>query len=175
MSPDETIMARYEVLAKEEKELIKGTITRREGELLGKYGMVVRDGRVDLIADRVVDGSFDTDAVYEEILSIDRQIRNYAESFFKKHGIEIEFDEGAVVRLTELALEEGNSASLIFQGMTENFEHGFKLIRDHTEQSKFVLTAEAVDDPEGYLNRLIKESYSERTPLLTERTAKDGG
>jgi hypothetical protein len=122
----------------------------------------------------IFDGGFDIHAVYEEILSIDRQIRDYEESFFKKHGIEIEFDEGAVVRLTELALEEGNSASVIFQGVTENFEHGFKLIRDQSEQTRFVLTAEAVDDPEGYLNKLIKESYSERTPLLTGRTAKDG-
>ncbi|MFB0506582.1 MAG: AAA family ATPase [Thermodesulfobacteriota bacterium] len=175
MAPDETIMARFEVLAKEEKEIVKGIISRREGELLGKYGKVVRDGRVDLIADRVVEGGFDIDAVYEEILSIDRQIRDYEESFFKKHGIEIEFDEGAVVRLTGLALEEGKSASLIFQGMTENFEHGFKLIRDHTKESRFVLTAEAIDDPEGYLDKLIKESYSGRTPLLTGRTAKDGG
>ncbi|MFQ6078266.1 MAG: AAA family ATPase [Thermodesulfobacteriota bacterium] len=174
MSPDETIMARFEVLAKGEKEIIKGMINRREGELLAKYGMVLRDGRVDLIADRVVDRGFDIDAVYEEILSVDRQIRDYEESFFKKHGIEIEFDEGAIVRLTELALEEGNSASLIFQGMTENFEHGFKLIGDHSKQTKFVLTAETVDDPEGYLNRLIKESYTESTPLLTGRTAKDG-
>ncbi len=174
-SPDETIMARFEVLAHEEKEIIKGIIKRREGELLGAYGMVIRDRRVDLIADRVVDGGFDIDTVYEEILSIDRQIRNYEESFFKKHGIEIEFDEGAVVKLTELTLEEENSAALIFQGLTENFEHGFKLIRDHSKQSRFVLSVEAVDDPEGYLNKLIKESYSERTPLLTGRTAKDGG
>ncbi len=137
--------------------------------------MVIRDGRVDLIADKVVDGGFDIDTVYEEILSINRQIRNYEESFFKKHGIEIEFDEGAVVKLTELTLEEENSAERIFQGLTENFEHGFKLIRDHSQQSRFVLSAEAVDDPEGYLNKLIKESYSERTPLLTGRTAKDGG
>ncbi len=168
-------MARFEVLAKEEKEIVKGLISRREGELLGKYGKVVRDGRVDLIADRVVDGGFDIDAVYEEILSIDRQIRDYEESFLKKHGIEIALDESAVVRLTQLALEGGNSASLIFQGMSENFEHGFKLIRDHTKESRFVLTAEAIDDPEGYLNKLIKESYSENPPLLTGRTAKDGG
>jgi endopeptidase Clp ATP-binding regulatory subunit ClpX len=174
-SPDETLMARFEVLANEEKEIIKGIIKRREGELLGAYGMVIRDRRVDLIADKVVDGGFDIDTVYEEILSIDRQIRNYEESFFKKHGIEIEFDEGAVVKLTELTLEEENSAALIFQGLTENFEHGFKLIRDHSKQSRFVLSVEAVDDPEGYLNKLIKESYGERTPLLTGRTAKDGG
>lgn len=174
-SPDETLMARFEVLANEEKEIIKGIIKRREGEFLGKHGMVIRDRRVDLIADRVVDGGFDIGTVYEEILSIDRQIRDYEESFFKKHGIEIEFDEGAVVKLTELALEEGNGAALIFQGLTENFEHGFKLIRDHSKQSRFILSSEAVEDPENYLNKLIKENYSERTPLLTGRTAKDGG
>ena len=79
------------------------------------------------------------------------------------------------MRLTELALEEGNSASLIFQRLTENFEHGFQLIRDRSKQLRFVLNAEAVGDPEGYLNKLIKETYSENTPLLTGRMAKDEG
>jgi len=175
MPQDEAILARFEVLANEEKDIIKGIINRREGEFLGKYGMVVHDKRVDLIADRVVDGGFDIDTVYEEILSLDREIRDFERSFYKKHGIEIEFDEGAVVKLTELALEEGNSASLIFQRLTENFEHGFKLIRDRSKQLRFVLNAEAVGDPEGYLNKLIKETYSENTPLLTRRTAKDEG
>ncbi len=71
-------------------------------------------------------------------------------------------------------MEQGQNAESICEGLTENFEHGFKLIRDRIGQSRFVLTAEAVDDPQGYLNKVIKETYSEGTPLLTGRTAKDG-
>jgi len=172
---DEVMLARFEVLTSQEKDIIKGIINRREGELLKKYGMVIRDSRVDLITDRVIDEGFDIDTAYEEILSIERQIRDYEGSFNKKHGIEIEFDERAVVKLTELALKVGHNVEVICQGLSENFEHGFKLIRDRIGQSKFILTDEAVDDPEGYLNKVIKETYSESTPLLTGRTAKDGG
>jgi ATP-dependent Clp protease ATP-binding subunit ClpX len=172
---DEVMLARFEVLTSQEKDSIKGIINRREGELLKKYGMVIRDSRVDLITDRVIDEGFDIDTAYEEILSIERQIRDYEGSFNKKHGIEIEFDERAVVKLTELALKVGHNVEVICQGLSENFEHGFKLIRDRIGQSKFVLTDEAIDDPEGYLNKVIKETYSESTPLLTGRTAKDGG
>jgi len=171
---DGELLARYEVLASQERDTIKEIINRREGEFLKKYGAVVRDRRLDLVAARVVDDGFDIDTVYEEILSLERQIRDYEEAFYGKHGIEIEFDERAIARLTELAVEQGQNAEAICEGLTENFEHGFKLIRDRIGQSRFVLTAEAVDDPQGYLNKVIKETYSERTPLLTGRTAKDG-
>jgi ATP-dependent Clp protease ATP-binding subunit ClpX len=174
MPQDEALLARFEVLANGEKDVIKEIISRREGEFLRKYGAVVRHDGVDLIADKVMDQGFDIDSVYEEVLTIERQIRDYEESFHKKHGIEIEFDEKAIARLTHLALKEGTSAEAICRGLTENFEHGFKLIRDRTGQFQFVLTEEAVDDPQGYLNNVIKETYSENPPLLAGRTTKDG-
>jgi len=174
MDQGEEMLARFEVLANGEKQVIKEIISRREGELLRKHGRVIRDGRVGIIADRVVDEGFDIDAVYEEILNIAKKIQDYEEAFYKKHGIEIEFDEGAKTRLTEMALEEETTAEAICEGLTENFEHGFKLIRDRTGQSRFALTSDAVDDPQGYLNKVIKETYSESPPLLTEQTAKDG-
>jgi ATP-dependent Clp protease ATP-binding subunit ClpX len=170
----EEMLARFEVLVNGEKQVIKEIIRRREGELLRKHGRVIRDGRVEIIADRVVDEGFDIDAVYEEILNIERGIRDYEEAFYKKHAIEIEFDEGARTRLTEVVLEEETTAEAICEGLTENFEHGFKLIRDRTGQCRFALTSDAVDDPQGYLNKVIKETYSESPPLLAERTAKDG-
>jgi endopeptidase Clp ATP-binding regulatory subunit ClpX len=174
MDQGDEILSRFEVLANGEKKVIKEIVSRREGELLRKHGRVIRDGRVEIIADRVVDEGLDIDAVYEEILNIERGIRDYEGTFYKKHGIEIEFDEGATVKLTEMALEEGTGAEAICEGLTENFEHGFKLIRDRTGQSRFVLTSDAVNDPQSYMNKVIKETYSEGTPLLAERTAKDG-
>jgi endopeptidase Clp ATP-binding regulatory subunit ClpX len=171
---DESITARFDTLVKEEKEAITGIIKRRENELFRKYGMAIRDRRLDCVAERVVDGSLDIETVYGEIVAIERQIRDYEESFYKKHGIEIEFDEDATRKLTELGLD-GKNVAAICQRLTEDFEHGFKLVRDRSGQSRFVLTGEAVDDPEGYLSKLIKETYSEDTLLLTGRTAKDGG
>ena len=171
---DESMMARFETLVTEEKEAIKGIIKRREEELFRKYGMAIRDRRLDCVADRVVDEGFDLETIYEEVVSIEQRIRDYEASFNKKHGIEIEFDEGALLKLTELALD-GKNVTAICQRLTEDFEHGFTLVRDRSGQSRFVLTGDAVDDPEGYLNKLIKETYSEGNLLLTGRTAKDGG
>ena len=100
MPQDEALLARFEVLANGEKDVIKEIISRREGEFLRKYGAVVRHDGVDLIADKVMDQGFDIDSVYEEVLTIERQIRDYEESFHKKHGIEIEFDEKAIYILS---------------------------------------------------------------------------
>jgi hypothetical protein len=43
-----------------------------------------------------------------------------------------------------------------------------ELIRDKTGQKEFVLTKEAVDDPEAYLNRMIREIYSRQSDQRLE-------
>jgi len=42
------------------------------------------------------------------------------------------------------------------------------LIRDRIGRKEFVITREAIDDPEEYLNRIIQEAYSRRFELETE-------
>jgi hypothetical protein len=38
-----------------------------------------------------------------------------------------------------------------------------KLIRDKIGRREFIITREAVDDPEGYLNQIIREIYSRQS------------
>jgi hypothetical protein len=38
-----------------------------------------------------------------------------------------------------------------------------KLILDKIGRREFVITREAIDDPEGYLNRMIREIYSRQS------------
>jgi hypothetical protein len=64
-------------------------------------------------------------------------------------------------RITEIALEEDGKGTAICARMLKDYEHGLKLIRDRIGQREFVITREAVDHPEVYLNQMICEIYSQ--------------
>jgi hypothetical protein len=62
-------------------------------------------------------------------------------------------------RIIELILDEAVDVSDVCDHFSEHYEHGLKLIRDKTGMREFILTREAVDEPEDFLNRLIQETY----------------
>ena len=114
---------------------------------------------MDLIADQVVHKGLDIQSVYEEAVGIVDEIHKYEEHFSDRHDIDIEFDEEAIDRIIELVMDETVEVASICDRFSQHYEHGLKLIRDKTGMQQFVLTREAVDEPENFLNRLIQETY----------------
>jgi len=45
---------------------------------------------------------------------------------------------------------------------------GLKLIRDRVGKREFILTREAIDNPEAYLNQVIREIFSQQTEVRVE-------
>ena len=43
--------------------------------------------------------------------------------------------------------------------MFKSYHHGLNLIREKNGSHEFVLSGESIADPEGYLEKLIRESY----------------
>ncbi len=60
-------------------------------------------------------------------------------------------------------MDEDEKGSAICIRLLKDYEHGMKLIRDKIGRREFVITKEAVDDPEGYLNRIIREIYKRQS------------
>ena len=134
-------------------------IRKRQKDFLTRYGVVFGDNRIDLIASQVISKALDIQSVYEEAVRIADQVHEYERQFAERHAIQIEFDEEAVDRVIELVLDESAEVSAICNRFSQHYEHGLKLIRDKTGMQEFVLTREAVDEPEEFLNRLIQETY----------------
>jgi ATP-dependent Clp protease ATP-binding subunit ClpX len=155
------LLARFEALLAKERMELKESIHSREGELKKRYGMFFPEGRIDLIANRMVERGFDVNTVFEEVVEIQRQIEEFEKGFQRRHGIFLRFNEGAMDRITEIALEEDGKGTAICARMLKDYEHGLKLIRDRIGQREFVITREAVDHPEVYLNQMICEIYSQ--------------
>ncbi len=157
---DPDLFARFETLLTREKEALKDSIRSKEGEFKKRYGMFFHDSRIDLIVDRMVGKGYDVNTVFEEVMEIQRQVEEFEKNFQRRHGIFLRFSEEATDRITQLALEEDGKGTAICSRLLKDFEHGLRLIRDRVGQREFVISREAVDQPEVYLSRMISEIYS---------------
>jgi hypothetical protein len=48
---------------------------------------------------------------------------------------------------------------VVCQRISKDYDYGFKLISERTGQTQFVLPRRAVDEPDLFLDELIRETY----------------
>jgi ATP-dependent Clp protease ATP-binding subunit ClpX len=160
--------AKLEKLLTREKMALKESIIKREAEFRKRYGIVLLESRIALIADRMIEKGYDVNTVIEEVVDIQRMVEDFERDFYRKHGISLRFSNEAIDRVTEIGLEEDGKGIGICSRLSKDYEHGFKLIRDRVGKREFVLTREAIDNPETYLNQVIREIFSQQTDVRVE-------
>ena len=153
------MVKKFEALLSREKMALKESIVGREAEFKKRYGIVFREGRIDLIVNRMIEKGYDVNTVSEEMVEIQRQVEEFERDFQRRTGVDLQFSEEAINRVTEIILKEEGKGTSFFSKLSKDFEYGFELIREKTGQKEFIVTRETVDDPEGYLNRMIREIY----------------
>jgi endopeptidase Clp ATP-binding regulatory subunit ClpX len=162
------MLKKFEMLLSREKIVLKESVLNREAEFKKRYGMVFPESRIDLIADRMIEKGYDVNTVFEEVVEIQRQVEEFERDFQRRNGITLQFSEEALNRITEIALEEDGKGIAICSRLLKDYEHGMRLIRDKIGRKEFIITKEAIDDPEGYLNRIIREIYSRQSDQRIE-------
>jgi len=165
---DPEVLEKFETLLSREKGVLKESIVGREAEFKKRYGIVFREGRIDLIVNRMIERGFDVNTVSEEVVEIQRKVEDFERDFQRRTGIDLQFSEEAIHRVTEIILKEEGKGTALFSKLSKDFEYGFELIRDKTGQREFIVTKETVDDPEGYLNRVIREIYRRQSDQRVE-------
>jgi hypothetical protein len=156
---DPEMLHKFEKLLLLEKKALKESILRREGEFKKRYGIVFQEGRIDLIVSRMIEKGYDVNTVCEEVVEIQRKVEDFEREFQRRTGINLQFTEEAINRITELILNEDGKGTALFSRLSKDYEYGFELIREKTGQREFRITREAVDDPEGYLDKTIRDIY----------------
>jgi endopeptidase Clp ATP-binding regulatory subunit ClpX len=165
---DPEMLEKFESLLSREKVALKESVLRREAEFKKRYGIVFREGRIDLIVNRMIEKGYDVNTASEEVVEIQRQVEEFERDFQRRTGIDLEFSEDAIHRITEIILNEEGKGAALFSRLSKDYEYGFELIRDKTGQREFTVTRETVDDPEGYLNRMIREVYRRQSDQRLE-------
>jgi hypothetical protein len=113
--------------------------------------------RIDLIVNRIIEKGYDVNTVFGEAVGIQRQVEEFEMDFKGRNGIYLQFSEEAIDRITEILLNEDGKGTALFPRLSKGYEYGLELISDKTRQKEFIITREAVDNPEGYLDRTIRE------------------
>jgi hypothetical protein len=101
----------------------------------------------------------DVDSAVEGMLAVHEAARDFARRFSSRSEVHIDFTEEAVDRLAVKVWQEGVEPGALLTRSFQNYEHGLKLINEKTGKRDFSIPAEGIENPENYLNLLIRETY----------------
>ena len=161
-SPDDPeLERRFQTLLAEEEEDLEKSIRQKESELLASFGVPFSDRRRRLITHWTIQRRTDLDAVVEDFVSVRRAVQEFAQAFSARADVQMEFSEEAIDLFAEKVWKEGLDTGQTLKQSFQNYEHGLKLIREKTGTREFLISPEGIENPELYLNQLIREIYKD--------------
>ncbi|MDA0348296.1 MAG: AAA family ATPase [Verrucomicrobia bacterium] len=102
-----------------------------------------------------------------------KRVEEFKTHFQDMHGLELTFTEEACSKIVDLAIEADRSTNSICEQLFKDYEHGLKIVNRNSAQSTFLITAEAVEDPDGELSKWVVESIKGKDE--PEPESKEGG
>jgi hypothetical protein len=96
---------------------------------------------------------------YAEEVLIREQIRGFCRGFRERHGIEIRLSDEAVARLVAMARSRSMTGNALCMDLFADYAYGLQLVTKNRAGNSFALPLEAVEDPQGFLSRLVRSSY----------------
>ncbi len=157
---DPVLQEQFEQCLQEERRVVKEMIQARLSEQQKRLGEIFSENRVECLAEHIIREGADIPRVFEELAKLQRIIRFHERRFYERFDLRVTFDEGAVDRILEKVFLEGVSPKRFLDELLENCEPGLRLIHEKTGQDEFILTSQAVDEPEEFLSRLVREHYA---------------
>ncbi len=134
-------------------------LQRIAGDLERDYGKLDKPWALTAVADASANQSLSLETMYRRLVRVIDEIHTFEESFQSQYGIRIRFSEDALEELTRRVLNESEEALILCRKIFQNYHHGLKLVMERTQDAEFIITREAVSNPERYLNELIQKTY----------------
>ncbi|OEU83614.1 MAG: ATPase [Desulfobacterales bacterium S5133MH4] len=151
----------YEKLIHDEKTSIKQYVKENQAVLSDKSKIAVTPSRTDLIADLYAMSTCSLNSVIAKMVTCYDQIKKVEAYFHKTHGLNIRLDEDAIDDVIIEMFSSPTALGDFYKQLTTKFEYGFKLIHDRVGQNTFVITKDAMKNPEGFFKNLAKKIYTE--------------
>jgi ATP-dependent Clp protease ATP-binding subunit ClpX len=151
----------YEKLLQDEKASIEAYVQDHQALLTDKYHMMLTPSRRNLIADMYAMSTCDMNAVMKKIGRDYDQIKNIQDYFCETHDLNVTLADDAIDVVVRQMNASQTGLRNFYKRLTSDFEDGLRLIRDRTGKNTFVITTEALDNPEAFLNNLVRKMYKE--------------
>ncbi len=159
-SPDDREhSARYKRATQQELGEIRAFIRDRAGDYGRRTGLEITERRVQLIAELYLARATDVNTAVEEFQEMADQVREEEAALRDKIDIRITFDESAVDELIAESIKSGHPSGPLAFHLAKKLEYGLKLVKDRAGTDAFVLSAEAVQNMEKYIDDLVKRYY----------------
>jgi len=150
---------KFQKLAHEEAEKLKESIIARKNEFLTRYGVLLDEEIIELITLWVMENGISVGAAYQEAIRIRQRVKSFEINFLVTQEIAIIFADDALNGIIQKSIKEDKDPWEICQTTCKNYEYGLKLVKEKTGTKSFVIHREALQDPEEYLNSLVRKSY----------------
>jgi len=156
---DKARLKRYQAILAEEKQILISRLEQEESPRWENSKLRLTPDRLDLVAHLSLKEDLDFREASERVQLWIEQIKGYEDSFFNRCGLRINLDEDAVDKLLYSCADDSSNLYAQCERLCNILEYGLTLIREKTAQDVFNISAEAVDNPELYINRLIRTCY----------------
>jgi hypothetical protein len=156
---DKARLRRYQAMLAEEKQILISRLEQEELPWWEDSNLKLTPNRLDLVAQLSLKEDLDFREAGERMRLWIEQIKSYEDSFFNRCGLRINLEEDAVDRLLYSCVDDSTNLYVQCERLCNILEYGLTLIREKTAQDVFNISAEAVDNPELYINRLIRTCY----------------
>ncbi|MBL0731700.1 MAG: AAA family ATPase [Desulfosarcina sp.] len=153
-SNQETI---YQQLVINEKKFIKNHLVSRKKLFSKKYNIALTPSQINIAAEYYSRNIMDIGTVLKKIKPYYDEVKKIELFFFNLHDVNIIFEDDAVDYIIEQMIVYSINLEDFCKDLTQNFEHGLKLIREKTGKNRFFITKKALDDPDNYIQTLIKQ------------------
>ena len=154
----------FDRLAADECQRIRAYVTANRKTFGDKYGIQLTDARIAIVADAYCRKVTDIEKVLKKIKSFYEETKTIELYFIKNHGINIVLEEEAIDAIIERCFNTQSTPERYYRNLTDDFEHGLKLVREKTGRTRFFITREALERPEVYIANLLKPD--EKCPQL---------
>ena len=148
-------------LVHDECEFVKEYLIAQKQTLAAKYNILLTDSRIDTSATFYSRNIIDISNLITQLKTNLDEIKKVELYFFKRHDVNIVFEEDAIDYIIEQLLIEGFSLKQIYRKLTDDFELGLKLIMEKTRKNRFYISKAALLEPDTYISELIKNELNE--------------
>ncbi|MBN1383222.1 MAG: AAA family ATPase [Deltaproteobacteria bacterium] len=151
--------AAFDAFWNEEAEHLKQGFRKKLPEWKETYGINLPESRIGLLVRQVMERQTNMELVLEEIRSVYLATETFAREFSNRNDLDLSFADEAVDCLAEKIWQKGEDPEHYLVHFMTNYDHGLNLVREKTGRRQFVIPPEGVENPELFLNNLIKKTY----------------
>ncbi len=149
----------FEKLREEEKNRISNYIASNRKSLGDKFDISFTTQRIEMVADFYCNHVSDIEKAVERIKKFYEDTKSIELYFIKNHGINIVLEEDAIDYIILQSIKSSSTPQDFYNQLTLDFEHGLKLVREKTSNTRFFITKDALKGPEAFIANLLKNRY----------------